>query len=192
MTYLLAANRPWLAAAILTSTIVLSACGGGGGADSLLDEKRPTSPKEEATEPAPNTDTPPSQGSHRPDAEVDNSIGGDNNPDLAAPPLGSGGDAEPGSPPTVAEPIEADGSVFLVWSPPTERENGEPLYDDDLGGYEIRYRQPDQEAYETITIENRLAEFYEFDNLVGTYHFQIAAYDTEGLYSKFVDIRPRE
>lgn len=79
-----------------------------------------------------------------------------------------------------------------MWSPPTERENGELLYETELGGYEIRYRQPDQEAYESITVENGLAEFYEFDNLVGSYYFQIAAYDTEGLYSRFVDIRPRE
>ena len=81
--------------------------------------------------------------------------------------------------------------MVLMWSPPKERENGKLLYEDELGGYEIRYRQSDQKAYETVTIKDNLAEFYEFDNLAGTYHFQIAAYDTEGLYSKFVDIRPR-
>lgn len=169
MTHVLSAYRPWLAAAILSSTVALSACGGGGGSNSFQD----TPPNNDSTQPGPG----PGQGAHRPDLDSDNP--------------GSGENAEPDAP-IVGPPIEADGSLVLVWSPPTERENGEPLYDTELGGYKIRFRHIDQEDYETITIENSLAEFYEFDNLVGTYYFQIAAYDTDGLYSKFVNIRPME
>lgn len=200
MTYVLSGYRPWMAAAILSSTVVLSACGGASGANSALAEKHPSTPGEQTAESAPNTGTqPPSQGSYQPGSEqVGNNSGLDSSPGPSVPtdpvpnnpPIVSGEDVQPGSPPTAGEPIEADGAVVLMWTPPTERENGEPLYDTELGGYEIRYRQPDQEAYETITIENRLAEFYEFHDLVGTYYFQIAAYDTDGLYSEFVNIRP--
>jgi hypothetical protein len=59
-----------------------------------------------------------------------------------------------------------DGSVSLYWDVPNQRENGEYLDITEIGGYEVRYK------------------------LKGDYEFQIATFDTNGLYSGFVGIDP--
>lgn len=192
MTNVLSAYRPWLAAAILSSTAVLSACGGGGGANSVPQAELPSSSWNDNTEPAPSTGTQPGDGAQRPDS----SAGLDSSPDISAPtdpnagisPIVPDDDAEPKSPPTVDE---ADGSVVLMWSRPEQRENGDYLEGDEIGGYEIRYRTSEQDDYEIITIDDGWQVTYEFTDLVGPVQFQISAYDRDGLYSKFVDIRPR-
>ena len=99
----------------------------------------------------------------------------------------------PKSPPDELVP-DGDGEKVLVleWYPPDERENGDHLEEYEIGGYEIRYRSSEQEDYEVVEIEDGLAERYELNNLSGPVEFEIATYDTDGLYSIFVPLTARE
>lgn len=82
--------------------------------------------------------------------------------------------------------------VVLEWDKPDARENGEYLENYEIGGYEIRYRTSEQEDYEVVTIEDGSIERYEFADSVNAVEFEIAAYDTDGLYSVFVPLNGRE
>lgn len=83
----------------------------------------------------------------------------------------------------------------LNWATPTERENGDALAKEEIAGYEIRVVYPDSsEGFDVIAIiEDNEATGYdlaELDLLTGSYQFEIAVYDTNGLYSRFVSISP--
>lgn len=90
---------------------------------------------------------------------------------------------------TTSAPDPAVGYT-LEWTPPSARENGEYLELSDIGGYEIRYRRANESQYQTVTVGSR-ATHHTFTELLGDYEFEIAAFDTDGLYSKFVTIRSR-
>jgi hypothetical protein len=78
-------------------------------------------------------------------------------------------------------------SVSLYWSAPIQRVNGENIAFEELGGYEIRYRKGPDESYTRIVIDDPLVEQYHIDDLPGDdYQFEVAAFDTTGLYSNFV------
>lgn len=77
--------------------------------------------------------------------------------------------------------------VTLYWSAPMERENGDSLSIDEIGGYEIQYRLVGSNDYSTIVLNDGTAEQYLFSELAsGDYEFRIAAFDTNGAYSSFV------
>lgn len=86
--------------------------------------------------------------------------------------------------------VTVAGSVEFTWNIPTQRENGEPLYSSELGGYELRYRKLPDTTFTYITIEAWRNEHI-FAWLEGTYEFEIAAFDINGLYSHFVPLPPR-
>jgi hypothetical protein len=81
------------------------------------------------------------------------------------------------------------GSVEISWAAPTKRENGDDLYIEELGGYEIRYKKTTDTKYTYLSINDPWAQTYKFDWLEGDYVFQIAAFDKDGIYSPFVDIQ---
>jgi len=83
-----------------------------------------------------------------------------------------------------------DGSVGLYWNVPTHRENGEYLDITEIGGYELRYKLKSEDVFKTIRISDAFTDAYYFDYLKGDYEFQIATFDTDGLYSGFVDVNP--
>ena len=86
----------------------------------------------------------------------------------------------------------ADGSAVLRWSVPTERENGEPLAVDDIGGYEIRYRAGDAEEFSSVIVPDGSATSFTLNDLTGAnYAIEVAAFDTDGLFSDFVPINYR-
>lgn len=85
--------------------------------------------------------------------------------------------------------VTVAGSVLFTWNIPTKRENGEPLYSNELGGYELRYRKLPSMEFTYITIEAWKTEHI-FAWLEGTYEFEIAAFDVNGLYSHFVPLPP--
>ncbi|WP_024461922.1 fibronectin type III domain-containing protein [Marinimicrobium sp. LS-A18] len=85
---------------------------------------------------------------------------------------------------------EVSGLVRLEWDAPQSRENGEYLELYEIGGYELRYRKAGDSEYEVIPVEDGATESHEFDDLSGQYEFSIAAYDTNGLYSEFVNLSP--
>ena len=81
------------------------------------------------------------------------------------------------------------GPVVVTWMAPDKRENGAALYVEELGGYEIRYKKVSDARYTYMTINDPWTQSYKFDWLEGDYIFQIAAFDQNGIYSPFVDIR---
>lgn len=92
----------------------------------------------------------------------------------------------------VSSPIKAqNNSGYLEWTPPDQRENGEAMTADEIGGYEIRYTVGD-ETFRTV-VPDGSATGYDVAGLdpavvPGATTFEIAAYDTNGLYSEFVEI----
>lgn len=216
---LLAARR--LAASLcLASTVALVACGGGSGTDgSRLGNQSPqpdnssssssstdssqssssaSSEQPEPEEPTnPEPEDPTDDGSDGGDdtgseGGSDDSDGGTNeNPDD-----GSGNDddsADSGNDDVIEDVlVEVSGSVVLEWQQPEVRENGDPIYDNELGGYEVRYREVNQEQFSSQIIEQWSTQETQIYDLNGTYEFEIAAYDTNGLYSEFVNILPAQ
>jgi hypothetical protein len=85
---------------------------------------------------------------------------------------------------------EVDGSVQLLWTVPTQRENGDFLDITEIGGYELRYKLKGETEYKHIHITDGFTDAYYFGYLKGEYEFQIATFDKDGLYSNFVDINP--
>lgn len=83
---------------------------------------------------------------------------------------------------------EADGrSVSLYWSAPMERVNSESLPNTEIAGYEIRYRKDGETQYTSIVIDDAATTQYHIDNLEpGDHRFEVAVFDTSGLYSEFV------
>jgi hypothetical protein len=90
---------------------------------------------------------------------------------------------------TASAPVEVPG-LTLEWTPPTERENGRYLELTEIGGYEIRYRLTNESSYKTLKVGPNVNR-HTFTDLLGDYEFKIAAFDTDGLYSKFVIIRSK-
>lgn len=79
----------------------------------------------------------------------------------------------------------------LLWSHPTQRENGQFLSLNEIGGYEIRYRANSLGNFTYINLPGSQSTQYGIGSLPSNYDFQIAVYDTQGLYSEFVNITPR-
>lgn len=83
------------------------------------------------------------------------------------------------------------GPVSFSWTAPSLRENGSTLDITEVGGYELRYRKDVDTTYTYVTISDAWTNTYNFAWLEGTYIFQIAAFDKNGLYSNFIDIAPQ-
>jgi hypothetical protein len=83
------------------------------------------------------------------------------------------------------------GPVSFSWTAPSLRENGSTLDITEVGGYELRYRKVADNTYTYVTINDAWTNTYNFAWLEGTYLFQIAAFDKNGLYSNFIDIAPK-
>ncbi|WP_027328161.1 hypothetical protein [Marinimicrobium agarilyticum] len=186
--------------------------GEGAGDDEAEQDSGAETPDSNAGNDTPDTDRP---GTETPDespgTDSGENVTGDSgedtpNPDTSEPDAGDdavvdGGDAEPdtgtdepdaGEDSGLIEEVvsEVDGDVLLQWYRPRFRENGDPLGDDEIDGYELRYRQLGEEDFQTVIIEDGWDEEYELGKLVGSYQFSIAAYDNNGLYSEFVSLSP--
>lgn len=83
-----------------------------------------------------------------------------------------------------------NGAVRLEWATPEQRENGNYLELNEIGGYEIRYQAGADAEPTSIVVEDPYATAHELTVSEGVYLFSIAAYDTDGLYSEFVSIEP--
>lgn len=82
------------------------------------------------------------------------------------------------------------GPVLLAWTVPSVRENGDELIVEEIGGYEIRYKSDQDTDFTSVKIDGGYVNSYYFNYLEGHFQFEIAAYDTSGLYSRFVTITP--
>lgn len=97
-----------------------------------------------------------------------------------------------GSSSSTAAPTEITrGEAYFKWTAPSARANGDLLSVEDLGGYEIRYKKVGDTKYTYVTSNiGPWDNSYTLSGLTnGSYVFEIAAFDKNGLYSDFVNIR---
>ncbi len=211
---LLVAVRRMSGAAFVAATLLLVACGGGGSSssgaeNSRLDTKVPHTEKPSTGNSTVETDNSgttdqdfakdeqdsgSSTEDEAPSSEVDEPQVGEEvadneevtEPETAEEQTDTNDDSE-----LVDEVVsEVSGAVRLEWDRPEFRENGEYLEGDEIGGYELRYRKLGEDDFETVVIEDGWDEDYELTELVGSYEFTIAAFDSNGLYSEFVSLSP--
>lgn len=83
------------------------------------------------------------------------------------------------------------GDITLSWFVPNRRVNGAYLELDELGGYEIRYKRASDAKYTSVIITEATTTSYKLGLLGVDNQFEIAAYDSNGLYSEFIAIAPR-
>lgn len=96
---------------------------------------------------------------------------------------------EPEPEPATAGPVDVSGPVTVNWDSPSSRENGDSLDLTEIGGYEIRYREAGATDYQYLVVEDGYANDQYVGDLYGSYEFEVAAYDKNGLYSQFVPAR---
>lgn len=82
-------------------------------------------------------------------------------------------------------------TMTISWNHPTARENGDEMTINEIGGYEIRYKQPTDTRFTYIQVPGNTKNEYvvprtTLENSV----IEIAVYDTNGLYSQFVEVKP--
>ena len=79
-------------------------------------------------------------------------------------------------------------ALTIIWSHPNQRENGTFLELDEIGGYEIRYRKPTDSRYTYITLNGNRTNEYIFTGNTAGLEFEIAVFDSRGIYSRFVKV----
>jgi len=82
------------------------------------------------------------------------------------------------------------GDITLIWLTPIQRENGASLSVGELNGFELRYKRQTDTDYTYVEL-SKLTLLYIIPNLSGDYQFEIAAIDTNNLYSQFKLITPQ-
>lgn len=81
-------------------------------------------------------------------------------------------------------------SLEFKWNVPSLRENGEVLPLAELGGYELRWRAKGAKKFRSAIIRGGSNKAYMLGGVLnGLYECEIAAFDADGLYSKFVPIK---
>jgi chitodextrinase len=88
---------------------------------------------------------------------------------------------------SVSNSTSSQKSAKLTWTHPTQRENGQYLELDDIGGYEIRYRKTTDKRFSYIVINNNQTTEYTHADVSDT-EFEISVFDTNGVYSRFVKV----
>jgi len=86
--------------------------------------------------------------------------------------------------------INPEQQITLSWAPPGERENGQHLFTEDIGGYEIRFITLDGERTRALTIHDPASTRLNIGEDNSHFLFEIATFDKQGLYSLFVPIEP--
>lgn len=77
------------------------------------------------------------------------------------------------------------------WEEPEFRMNGEELRPDEIGGYELRYKETGTENYTVFVLERGDAPITGHTLMLppGNFVVEIAAYDVNGLYSDFISLQ---
>jgi len=83
-----------------------------------------------------------------------------------------------------------NGPVQIYWTIPNTRENGDYLDITEIGGYALRYKLKSEAAFKTVLITDGFIDAYYFDYLTGDYQFEMATFDRDGVYSRFVEVGP--
>jgi len=202
------ASRSILAISCLAAALALTACGGeGGGEGSRLDSTVPFSERGSNSNTGTSTDDSASNSggaSSEDTGTAESPTAGTGNVESPAADAESETAESSASDEDAAgndtETVDGSGSaaaasskLVLRWSVPSHRVNGEHLNRDDVGGYEIRYRESPESDFTYISVaDGGEREFVLDEDLSDNYEFQIATYDVDGLYSSFVSLVPHE
>lgn len=81
-------------------------------------------------------------------------------------------------------------SLEFKWMVPSLRENGDVLPLAEIGGYELRWKIKGSKSFRSVVIRGGSNKSHRLTGLVnGAYECEIAVFDADGLYSKFVPIK---
>mgnify|MGYP000471734064 CR=1 FL=1 len=91
--------------------------------------------------------------------------------------------------PTPPPPVATPPTITLSWSAPTTRADNSPLPSDEIGGYEIYYYLDGTsiDDGQVVNLSNSTTSFTTPPLSNGTYHFAIATFDTNMIYSDLSD-----
>jgi len=179
--------RATTAVMVFIAPLLTAACGGGGGGSASTASNVKTdvasSMAPSDTSPTPIPTTVSSSSSSKSVASSSSSL-----PKTVS--SSSSSNVSSASSSSSSSSTVVDGTVQLYWNVPTQRENGDYLDITEIGGYELRYKLKGENTFKSIVIKDGFTDAYYFDYLKGDYQFQIATFDTDGLYSDFVDVNP--
>jgi chitodextrinase len=80
--------------------------------------------------------------------------------------------------------------LSLEWRTPTQRENGEYLELNEIGGFELRHQLLGSSTYTSILITGSSTTSYAVAYSTLADNYEIAAFDVNGLYSRFIKLTP--
>ena len=177
--------RKTTAVMVFIAPLLTAACGGGGGGSSSTNNLQSQTPSSQtlAAESDKPTVSSVSSASSLPAISSSSSLSS-----ITAP-VSSSFSSQSSSVASDATAVTVNGPVQIYWSAPHQRENGAFLDITELGGYELRYKRKSETRYTSVIINDSYTDAYYFDNLEGEYEFQIAAYDVNGIYSAFVQVK---
>ncbi|WP_152600184.1 fibronectin type III domain-containing protein [Cellvibrio mixtus] len=84
----------------------------------------------------------------------------------------------------------ASGSINLTWSIPNKREDGSFLELEEIDGYELRHKPRGSTVFISRLINDATIHSFVVEGATHGDTFEIAAYDRNGLYSKFISLTP--
>jgi hypothetical protein len=79
--------------------------------------------------------------------------------------------------------------VSLQWQRPIFRENGSDFFEHELGGYELHYKPVGSTSFIIVKIDPAMTTHI-LSNVASNAEFEIAAFDTNNLYSRFIPLHP--
>lgn len=80
------------------------------------------------------------------------------------------------------------GTSIFSWNPPTQRENGEALKPEEIGGFIVAYRKEGDNAFFEVKVDARKTEL-PITVPFGNYEVRALCYDTNGLYSNWSSVK---
>lgn len=93
---------------------------------------------------------------------------------------------------TISTPSPLTNSdTTIYWQAPTAREDNTPLPPHEIKGYRIRYKNELSENYSTLELLGNSATSYTFQNLLGSFQFEIAVFDNNYIQSDFAPLTPK-
>nr|WP_324257513.1 hypothetical protein [Cellvibrio fontiphilus] len=87
--------------------------------------------------------------------------------------------------------IAMNGNLRVTWTIPSQRENGTYLELHEISGYEIRYKPANSSSYISEIINSNTTTQLARPDFTSNTIVLIAAFDTNGLYSRFVQLTPK-
>ena len=80
------------------------------------------------------------------------------------------------------------GVSIFSWNPPTQRENGEVLKPEEIGGFIVAYRKEGDNAFTEVVVDAKSNEL-PIRVPFGNYEAMALCYDKNGLYSNWSSVK---